>query len=289
VRIFVIIATLGRAAIVWRTVADIALQTRLPDGIVVVGTKAADTEGVTCANAPIEVVYANIGLCSQRNRGLEAIAGRADVVLFLDDDFVMASDYIARLEEIFAKHSEVVGCTGRIVADGIHGPGFSFEDAYRFIAEAPQPQNEQLATMESLYGCNMAFRVSAISGMRFDENLPLYGWQEDADFTYRLGERGTLVKSQIVSGVHLGAKVSRSPGRRLGYSQIANPIYLVRKKTLPRKAAWKLMSQNFAANLLKAFLSDDLVDRRGRLLGNLLALRDWLFGSIDPRRILEFN
>jgi hypothetical protein len=32
----------------------------------------------------------------------------------------------------------------------------------------------------------MAFRYQAIDGERFDENLPLYGWQEDVDFAAAL-------------------------------------------------------------------------------------------------------
>ena len=50
----------------------------------------------------------------------------------------------------------------------------------------------------------MAIRMSAAQGMRFDENLPLYGWQEDIDFTRRLGRHGRQVSTGAVTGVHLG-------------------------------------------------------------------------------------
>jgi hypothetical protein len=123
--------------------------------------------------------------------------------------------------------------------------------------------------------------------LTFDEALPLYGWQEDVDFTYQLGARGVLVKNSRLSGVHMGSKAGRTPGKRLGYSQISNPVYLLRKKTMPKALAWRLMRQNLAANLVKSLKPEAHIDRRGRLTGNLLAIKDLVTGKIDPRRILE--
>jgi hypothetical protein len=41
------------------------------------------------------------------------------------------------------------------------------------------------------------------------------------------------VAPDCLRGVHLGTKRSeRSPGKRLGYSQIANPVYIARKETI---------------------------------------------------------
>src|SRR5690606_17061373 len=137
------------------------------------------------------------------------------------------------------------------------------------------------------YGCNMLLRASAIGDLRFDENLPLYGWQEDIDFTVRLGTRGRLEKSPALRGVHMGIKTGRTPGKKLGYSQIANPIYLLNKRTIPPRLAWKLLLQNPAANLAKAWRPEPYIDRKGRLAGNLLALRDLAVGRMHPSRILD--
>ena len=42
------------------------------------------------------------------------------------------------------------------------------------------------------YGCNMAVRLAPMRehGLRFDERLPLYGWQEDVDLSRRLAAFG---------------------------------------------------------------------------------------------------
>lgn len=138
------------------------------------------------------------------------------------------------------------------------------------------------------YGCNMAVRMDAVSrgGIRFDEKLPLYGWQEDVDFCRRLAPQGRIVWSPALRGVHLGSKRGRSPGLRLGYSQVANPPYLIGKGTVSRSWALRLIGRNIAANLLGSLRTQGLVDRRGRLRGNLVALRDMVLGRMSPDRIL---
>src|SRR5690606_30638203 len=102
------------------------------------------------------------------------------------------------------------------------------------------------------YGCNMAFRRSAIEGVRFDERLPLYGWLEDVDFSAQAGRKGVLLKSETLVGVHLGVKGGRTSGVRFGYSQIVNPVYLLGKKTIGRRQAGANMLRTFAANHVKA-------------------------------------
>jgi hypothetical protein len=88
-------------------------------------------------------------------------------------------------------------------------------------------------------------------------------------------------------GVHLGIKLGRTSGVRFGYSQIANPIYLIRKGSMPRRHANKIMLRNLAANLARSLYPEPWVDRRGRLKGNLLALFDMLRGRISPNQILR--
>jgi hypothetical protein len=133
----------------------------------------------------------------------------------------------------------------------------------------------------------MAFRRTAIANLRFDERLVLYGWQEDTDFGARVAARGRCVRSDAVWGVHLGTKGGRSSGRRLGYSQIVNPRYLVAKGTLPAQKAIELAGRNFISNALRAFHSEPYVDRRGRLHGNLIGLWDVATGRWQPERAAD--
>jgi hypothetical protein len=135
----------------------------------------------------------------------------------------------------------------------------------------------------------MTIRVAAAEDLRFDEALPLYGWLEDIDFTYRLGQRGRLTRSQRYAGVHMGVKGGRTSGRKLGYSQISNPAYLLAKKSVPPRLAWRLMRQNLLSNVVRSLRPEPHIDRRGRLMGNLAAIADVLRGRADPRRILDMR
>jgi hypothetical protein len=284
-RIHVAIATAGRAALLCETVELLAQQTRQPDGVLIVAPDVRDVAGVGQGGIRPEIALSARGLCRQRNHALDLLHKRADVVLFLDDDFVAAPDYIAQLERLFDEHTDVVGATGLLIADGVRKGGYSLADALALIEREAPTMDTGISERLSLYGCNMALRLSHAEGLRFDEALPLYGWQEDVDFTTQLARRGRLICSGLITGVHLGTKSGRSPGRRLGYSQIANILYLKRKGTLPPRLGERLLMQNIIANILRAPFPEPHIDRLGRLRGNLQAFGDLLRGRLDPRRI----
>lgn len=288
IKVFVAVPTIGRAAVTRQTIDRLAEQTRAPDGVVVVGVSPADVEGLDDVRVEVQVAFAERGLCKQRNRCLDLIGDRADVVIFFDDDFVASPDYVEQVAALFETRPEVVGATGRIIADGINCQGIEFDEAVQLVNDDVEPEPFETVSM-ALYGCNMCIRMSAVQGLRFDEALPLYGWQEDIDFTYQIGQRGAMVKNSRISGVHMGNKAARTPGKRLGYSQISNPVYLLRKGSMPRDFALRLMVRNFGANLLRSLNPEPHVDRRGRLTGNLMALMDLVLGKVDPRRILELT
>jgi len=284
-RIHVAVATTGRAEILRRTVGEFARQSRPADGIVVVGVVPEDVDGLGAGPAGVEVILGPRGLCKQRNTALDRLAGRCDVVVFFDDDFVPSEDYLEKLERLFAEQSAVVGATGRLLADGAQAKAIQFDDAISQLESRRQIRDPGTENCSSLYGCNMAIRMAAAEGLRFDERLPLYGWQEDVDFSNRLGRRGRLVETGLLTGIHLGTRGGRTSGRRLGYSQIANLVYLCRKGTMGLFRCEVLLLRNLAANLIRSLVPEPDVDRRGRLAGNFLAILDLLRGRIDPCRV----
>ena len=77
------------------------------------------------------------------------------------------------------------------------------------------------------YGCNMTIRLAPLRRhkFRFDERLPLYSWQEDVDLFRPMATCGDIVQLGKARGVHLGTKRGRGSGLKLGYSQVANPLY----------------------------------------------------------------
>jgi hypothetical protein len=76
---------------------------------------------------------------------------------------------------------------------------------------------------------------------------------------------------------------------KFGYSQIVNPVYLVRKGTMPAQFAAKLIAHNVVANHLKMWKPEPWIDRWGRTKGNWLALAHVLTNRADPRHVLKLS
>ena len=133
----------------------------------------------------------------------------------------------------------------------------------------------------------MAIRLAPVRqhALRFDVQLPLYGWLEDVDFTRRLGAYGRIVQLSAARGVHLGVKSGRGSGRRLGYSQVSNPVYLARRGTISWRRAILSLTRNILANSARSLRPEPNVDRLGRLRGNVVALVELMRGRIHPMRV----
>lgn len=264
-------------------------QTRPPDAVVVSAPDAGHVPSYKPRTYALSVVLGASGLCAQRNRAMQDVMPWADIITFFDDDFLPADDYIDRLVGHFRRFDDVAAIMGQAAVDGARGAGLTFEEGLMALRalEASTVPDEAPRDQVGTYGCNMSLRSASIGDLRFDERLPLYGWQEDIDFTGRLRRSGRIVSVTDLIGVHLGVKSGRVSGVRFGYSQIVNPTYLIRKGSIPRAFGINLMMRNVAANLLRSPWPESFVDRRGRLKGNIIAALHVLQGRIEPEYILK--
>jgi hypothetical protein len=283
------IASAGRPATLLETVDYLTGLQNRPERIFVCVPDVKDAAGL--AEPPgVELMVGSRGLTCQRNRILRAAVLDTDLLIFLDDDFIPAPNFIPRMEAVFAREPDVTIATGEVLADGILDGGLTMSDALEVIAAAGE-RAMSVTEVYNAYGCNMAVRLKAVKehGLAFDEQLPLHGWLEDVDFSRSIARYGRSVRVAGACGVHLGVKSGRQPGRRLGYSQIANPAHLMRKGTMSKGRAVAQIGRNILANAVGVLLSDRSIDRRGRFGGNMLALADLLRGRASPSRILEFT
>jgi len=289
-RIAVIVASIGRADEIGQLLAALARQILQPSHIVLSVVSQADLPSALPPG--VVVLMGQPGLTLQRNRGLEHVLGQCDAVVFYDDDFLPAKNALQGIAQFFESSPEIVGGSGLVLRDGVTGGGLNYEEALQIVYdfEARPAPALRIGDKFFAYGCNMALRASAIGNLRFDETLPLYGWQEDIDFASRIAAHGKFVHTNAFAGVHRGVNKARSPGRRLGYSQIVNPVYLVRKGTMDWRKAAIIMSKNLAANIVKSLKPEPLIDRRGRLKGNFLGLADIILRrKSDPMAVLSIK
>lgn len=284
-RIAIGLATAGRPLVAAETLSRLASQTRPADAIIVSVPTMDDLASGSAQAAGARILTGTHGLTRQRNSVIEALDD-FDIVCFIDDDFVLHADYLSAVDLAFRTDPNLVCATGTVVADGITGAGLDFWQADAALASM-RPSGHPPVPTYNAYGCNMAFRMEPIrgAGLRFDERLPRYGWLEDVDFSRRIARFGGVARLPDALGVHLGAKSGRQSGRRFGYSQIANPIHLLHKGSYAWSRATWLMSRNIGMNLLFALKPEPHIDRRGRLAGNLFALRDLVLGRLAPERI----
>jgi glycosyltransferase involved in cell wall biosynthesis len=302
---FVIIATKGRASVVYELLSDLQNQTLSPKWVVVVGADDADVEGLH-AHPWAQQGMVNIqvtqqaGSSLQRNAGIAVLKDNAafsqhpSYVAFFDDDFRPTDNWLEAAAQHFLAHPDVVGITGHVLADGAHGQPLTSAQASEYLLgqRAPTPHWASGAAerpVDSLYGCNMAFRDTVVKSCSFDEKLPLYGWQEDQDYTGQAARFGRNIYMPHCRGVHLGSSSGRTSGLRFGYSQIANPLYLIKKGTMPKAKAFRFIFNHLAANTVKSMVQHPRIDYRGRLKGNVKALIDLLMGQCDPQKIINLK
>ena len=298
---YVVVATKGRPAAVAGLLDALARQTHPPVRIVIVGTTAADIAHLSdhplAVSGVAELMLAEPpGSSAQRNAGISRLAlaenDERTFVTFFDDDFRPAADWLERAAELFAQPGDIVGITGQVLADGTRGAGLTEAEAVGYLSGtlAPQPHwstGPNPRDVLAVYGCNMSFIARVVRNCRFDERLPLYGWQEDRDYSGQARAFGRTIYFPRCRGVHLAIKSARTSGVRFGYSQIANPIYLMRKGTMDSPVGRRFLARALAANIVRSFMSNRLVDYRGRLVGNLRAIADLLLNRCHPERIME--
>jgi GT2 family glycosyltransferase len=265
----------------------LARQTKAPSAVIL---SVANTTDVPNDAPPwVEIIIGEKGITKQRNRGLEAVLHRSDIILFYDDDFIPDQFSLTGIERLFTQYPHIVSATGTVLADGVKFGGIGFDTGFTLVREHEVAPPKALVVDEILwaYGCNMAFRTAAIQDLRFDENLLLHGWQEDMDYAARISKRGAVVKTNAFHGVHRGVNKGRSSGVPLGFAQIVNPAYLVRKGAMTYQKAATLMLRNFIANHSKILWPEPFIDRRGRAVGNWRGVQHLLSGRADPKDILR--
>ena len=289
----VIIATKGRPQAVSNILDALALQTVLPDVVVISASNPSDINRNDCAALNLQTIFGSAGLTAQRNRALALLQGKCDIVVFFDDDFVPSRFWIERIQILLATYPDVGCVTGRVLADGVRSGGLEWSVGKSIVDKSDSSTqvvamiNQIIKDGASPYGCNMAFRAKAIEHLKFDERLVLYGWLEDRDFGFRAALETKTILTDFLWGVHLGISQGRTSGLKFGYSQIVNPWYLMKRGSLTPRDALRYIARGFAGNVGRLNSEKNAIDRWGRLKGNIIGITDILIGRGTPERITK--
>ena len=110
-------------------------KTRRPDCVVICAPGAADVEGISETFPEVTLLIGPRGSSRQRNAILRHLDD-FDVVVFFDDDFVPCRRYLEGVEQTMPDNPDIVMTTGDVLADGIRGPGLTFDVADAALIEA---------------------------------------------------------------------------------------------------------------------------------------------------------
>lgn len=287
-KIAVVVPTVDRSDALLRITHALAEQTLAPSTVVVSPPDRSTLPQEVMEAQLIKVVDGARGASAQRNLALSAVPEDVDLVAFFDDDAIPRVDYLEQMAQVF-EDPTIVGATGEVVRDGaLEKRELTPDEMTQALQDSIRRPEEPLSELRGLYGANMVVRADLAREIGFDERLPLYSWLEDLDFSRQLLRRGRLVKAPQAVCVHQGSNSGgRRQHRRLGYSQICNPLYLWRKGSLEPKDLAVLVSKPVLASLRGSIIGDERPERRERLKGMGLALGDLVRGRFTPERITE--
>jgi GT2 family glycosyltransferase len=197
-KLTVLVPTYKRVVDLSRCLTAISVQTRLPDEVLLVVRfdDTATLEAIPEFSRFIRLVVVQMTVSGQvhaLNAGLAAATG--DIVAITDDDAAPRADWLERIERHFADDSMIGGVGGR---DWVHH-GTEVDERQADVVGRIQwfgrvVGNHHLGhgvprDVDILKGANMSYRLSALSGVRFDSRLRGQGAQVSNDLAFSLAVR----------------------------------------------------------------------------------------------------
>jgi GT2 family glycosyltransferase len=254
VALAIVVPTLGtRPNELGRLLDSIAAQTRPPAEILVVvphEVEFADLEGARTIRAPCS-------LPAQRKAGVEAAV--SPVVLFLDDDIVLAPDFCDVLLEVWERRGleGVAGVTGTIANEEVpaqwgqvlRAAGGLSHVARRGSGSRLMASGHVRIVLHPPSECRVGFMPGGLMSMRRDllrleppdTRFTGYVYGEDLDLVARISRHGPLVQTPLAAADHLPVDSGLGDGPDNAYRRARQYAFyrgLHRRTGLVGRAAW---------------------------------------------------
>ena len=100
------------------------------------------------------------GKCRIQNRAIAQAAGDSEILVFLDDDLIVAPGYPEAVERFFDTHREFAAMKGRILPAQDPEKKVGPMAAYLYLPIADD--GEQVIEVRGVLGANMAFRAGVL-------------------------------------------------------------------------------------------------------------------------------
>jgi GT2 family glycosyltransferase len=253
---------------------SVKAQTLYPNQILIIdGSKNDETENLFLDNYFENLEYFKVtesdrGLTKQRNYGIDRVMSDCEIVCFLDDDTILASDYFEKLIATYRYHPEALGVGGYITnevdwqktessykpnVNEFYYDGYVRREGSRFVlckilglncsatpGFLPEysharsvvflPPSGKIYEVELFMGGVSSFRKEVFDSIGFSTYFEGYGLYEDADFTLRLSKLGKLFVNTSARLEHYHDNSGRPNKYQYGKMVVRNGWYVWRLK-----------------------------------------------------------
>lgn len=255
-KISIIIPTKDRTSEICQCIDSISRQSLLPHEVIIVDSSEnaylnSVLEGKIPAIMPlVKLVHVKASLSEARNIGVRHSSG--DILFFFDDDVILDRDYIKQVMTVFAndENGKVGGVMGNIINISRDLTSlasvmrrFFFWDHFgdgKFLPSGLPTYvhgNRKVMQTEFLSGCMSAYSRKVLKEFAFDENLGKlsgYSYMEDADMSYRVSRKYTLIYTPFAKLEHHPSAKARVDRRNVTKQLAFNHFYLF-KKNMPKR------------------------------------------------------
>lgn len=240
-RVVIIILTFNSASHIRECLASLAMLDYPNFEVVVVDNASTDdTVKLAQTDTPAPKVLANemnLGYAEGNNVGLRyALSANADYALVLNDDVIVARDFLTQLVRAAQAdpHAALLGPiiyhhSTPAVIQSAGGALGNWTFPHRGINEPERGQFNRVESVVWLSGCAILARCGALERIGlFDPDYFMY-W-EDVDWCLRAQEHGYNVLFVPQAKLwHKGVQVAYEPSPRVAYYMARNELYLLAK------------------------------------------------------------
>lgn len=249
-KVSVVISTYNRTEDLGACLNSLLAQTLMPDEIFIIDNASNDiTENLIMSRkgdfikeqcALNYMPNPKNSLTVARNLGAKQTSG--DIVIFLDDDVILSSEYVGEICKVYKEHPEALGVQGYIKPDHarLNVRDFLYKIFYLYHLEhngcralpslsATYPiALDRVMKCEWLSGANHSYRRRVFKEFNYDENLIKYSEGEDLEYSHRVYFRypGTLFITPLAMLQHNASVSGRTLGKELIYMQEIYALYL---------------------------------------------------------------
>ena len=271
-----IICTFQRPKSLFQLLQSVVNQTLYPDEIIIVdGSLDGATKSILELNPFRYLSYYHVspqdrGLTKQRNFGIARVGETSEVVCFLDDDTILATNYFEEIIKTYQVFPDALGVGGYITNEvswqnvgtdyipkinEFYYDGWKRIDGIRFVwrkklgldadcdpgflpdfshgrSVSFLPSSGKIYEVEQLMGGVSSFKKSIFTDFQFSTYFEGYGLYEDADFTLRVSKKGKLYLNTAAQLEHHHAASGRPNQYQYGKMVVRNGWYVWRVKYL---------------------------------------------------------